>query len=618
MSDAVRPSDDKFNEALEESMKTWSSYLGSQSENCLLPRHAIDLRPLVIQTPPFLGNERASWDKTTSFACEEKQSTQLDGNLLVNGRSTWKTSEGNCDSQPRVMPKQLLLAVSSPLNVRLSEDSPFSDWPGVQGLSGYDQGNYLSVLYLAWAYILSARWVELLGRSADHECSMAFATQETNNSSPQPDNQPVVEIDIGDYVCEEEVSWWRTILFSGDGWDATAKYNGRVYLSPWSASAKHAGLRLPTNRFSSAKLNLPDSVTALKYLNRFCVHHYLYAQCSVALAGVLYIPFLRKRTVSLPVPKPVSSLKRKNCASDFFVSIPNLMKEHSELLPKYMTLSSNAWGLRSLLCSTFFNADIECNLVSAWLNPAFAVLDSIQNKSSMATLLANRLPRLGILWVGAILTNTASSVLRDIRAGMTALDLPASAWTGTTQTFLTLKLETNYSDLIPRDDECRLLFITACEGHDRPPVWPWKPFGFTQLDDTELPVRKHARCNSHCLKYDYWEWILTNNGSIQYSEAEISQSSVQASAFSANGKLAKLEDYNYDYYSQSLSEGATRGIFEWLRSTGYSRNERHIYQHSWLDLEGTDEEEADDMESDLETQKCPKIMPVENWLESIE
>lgn len=37
----------------------------------------------------------------------------------------------------------------------------------------------------------------------------------------------------------------------------------------------------------------------------------------------------------------------------------------------YMALSCNAWGLRSRLCSTFFGPDVECNLVSSWLNPAF-------------------------------------------------------------------------------------------------------------------------------------------------------------------------------------------------------------------------------------------------------
>ena len=108
--------------------------------------------------------------------------------------------------------------------MRLSQNSPLSDWPGVQGLTGYDKGNYISVLYLAWAYILSARWIELLGRFADHECHMVYNSEGMEGQFPQLDKQSMVEIDIGDDVCEEEVLWWRAILCSGDGWDATTKY----------------------------------------------------------------------------------------------------------------------------------------------------------------------------------------------------------------------------------------------------------------------------------------------------------------------------------------------------------------------------------------------------------
>lgn len=617
MGDAARPNDDQFSQVLQESLETWSCYLGSGSKDQLLPRQAIDLKSLVRQTPPFLGDGLASSDETIAFACEEKQSTQRRGSLVVNGRSTWRTSKGSCDLPPRVLPKQLLLAVDSRLSVKLSEDSPLSEWPGVQGLSTYDKGNYLSVLYIAWAYILSARWVELLSRSADHECHLGYPAQGVE-SIPQPDEQSMVQIDIAEDSCEDEVLWWRAILCSDGGWDATTKYNAHVYLSPWSVSAKDSGLTLATKAFVGANSEPPASATALKYLSRFCVHHRLYAQCSVALAGVLYVPFLRK-AIFLPFPKQGSRLEPKEHLRDSPVSILDLLNEHSELLPKYMTLSSNAWGIRSVLYSTFFNPDIECNLVSAWLNPAFAILNSISPRaSSLAVLLANRQPRLGILWLGAIFTDLAKSILRDTRAGMVALDLLASAWTGTTQTFLTSQVGASNGESIRRDDECRLLFITACEGHDRPPIWPWKPFGGTQICDTELPIRQHAQCAVHCLEYESWEWILTKDRSIQVLGEGNSQLLDQTSRSAPNKTSAVLSDYDYDFFSESLSEGATRGIFEWLRSTGYPHGERPIYQHSWIDLEDTDEEQPDDAESDMEIQWSPKKRHVERWLDDVE
>ncbi|KAJ5361987.1 hypothetical protein N7541_002831 [Penicillium brevicompactum] len=576
MGDAARPSEDEFGRVLQESLKIWSTYLDARSEDRLLPRHAIDLRPVVSRTPPFLGGGLAGLDKTASFDSEEKQSSQSQGSLFVNGRSTWRTSKGGCDLQPRIMPKQLLLGVGIPTNVTLSEDSHFSDWPGAQGLPGHDKGNYLSVLYLAWAYILSARWVELLDTSADHECHMAYTSEGASDSLPQSNKQSTIEIDIGDNVCEQEAFWWRSILCS-DGWDASVKYNDRIYLSPWLVSISHGRFNLTTRGTLDTESSPPGSVAALKYLSRFCVHHSLYAQCSVALAGVLFIPLTRQKKVSLPLPKRVPPLQREESASNDLLSIPDLLNQHGELLPKYMTLSSNAWGVRSLLCSTFFNPDIECNLVSAWLNPAFAVLESIRERElSVATLLANRQPRLGILWLGATLAGLATPFLRDIRTGMTALDLAASAWAGTTSTFLTSEMGTNHGNKgIRRDDECRLLFITGSEGHHRPPVWPWKPFG--RQPPASRPMLLFIR----------------------------------------NEMSIAANHYNYDLFSQSLSEGATRGIFEWLRSTGYPSSERPIYQHSWLDLEDTDEEEADDAESDLEAHQSSKKTHVEWWLENV-
>ena len=621
MGDAARPSDEKFSQVLQESFETWSSYLSARSDEEHLPQQAINMKPLVSQTPLYLGDGLAPYDEIISFSCEEKESTRGKDSLLVNGRSTWRTSKGTCDLQPRVLPKQLLLAASSRLSVKLSEDSPLADWPGVQGLFGYDGGNYLSVLYFAWAYILSARWVELLGRSADHECHMEYTVDCMESSFPQSDDQSLFQIDIGNDACQDEALWWRAILCSGNGWDATTKYDGHVYLSPWSISVTKAGYALVAKGSSDTKSKPPSSDTALRYLSRFCVHHRLYAQCSVALAGVLYIPFLSGREITLPLSRQASRPELTEHTGHSPVSIPDLFTEHNESLSKCMTLSSNPWGLRSLLCSTFFNPDIECNLVSAWMNPAFAIIDYLSpRKAQLAAFLSNRRSQLGILWLGAILTDLAKNILRDIRAGMTALDLPSSAWTETAQTFLTSKMGTANDEFIHHDDECRLSFITACEGHDRPPIWSWKPFGDTKLCDTDLVVQQHAQCAYvHCLEYECWEWMLTDGRSIQDFGKDGSQAFDQTALSAPHLTSPALSNYNYDFFSETFSEIATRGIFEWLRSTGYPRSEKPIYQHSWIDLEDTDdEEEPDDAESDVEKHTSPNKSHIETWLNGIE
>jgi len=54
-----------------------------------------------------------------------------------------------------------------------------------------------------------------------------------------------------------------------------------------------------------------------------------------------------------------------------------------------------------------------------------------------------------------------------------------------------------------------------------------------------------------------------------------------------------------------------------LRSNGYPLSERDIYQHPWIDLEGT-EDGLDDNESEIEIHRSPKREHVEGWLECIE
>lgn len=70
--------------------------------------------------------------------------------------------------------------------------------------------------------------------------------------------------------------------------------------------------------------------------------------------------------------------------------------------------------MQSLLCSTFFNARIECNLVRAWVNPAFAIIDPLvqeENFSMLIKVLTRRKPRSGSLGLGAVLMRIARSAL---------------------------------------------------------------------------------------------------------------------------------------------------------------------------------------------------------------
>lgn len=48
------------------------------------------------------------------------------------------------------MSLNMLPAVLNPVTVRVSDSAPLVNWPGVEGLTGFDEGIYLTVLFLAW------------------------------------------------------------------------------------------------------------------------------------------------------------------------------------------------------------------------------------------------------------------------------------------------------------------------------------------------------------------------------------------------------------------------------------------------------------------------------------
>ncbi|CAG8180083.1 unnamed protein product [Penicillium salamii] len=602
MGDAIRPSDDEFDHILRKSLG-----------QCLNPKETLG------PTPHFLGQGTPSLN--TSYVCEERSLQRANGLLHINGQSIWKTSNGECTLEPRVLPKQLLLAVQNSMKVEFPESQLPSDRHCLDGSHFSDDEKYISFLFLAWAYILSARWSELLSRSSEHPCQVEFIPKSPDNTQEVPTGsgrQATIEVDVGDEIDEAEAFWWNAILCSDGDWNVSSVHHHKVYLSPWSVSICGISGFSITRKPLTEEAKLPSSATALDYISRFCIRHDLYNQCSASLSAALYIPQL----LGKPLAFPLSTHNLQFHPTPRGASTTALIKEYEEVLPHLMTLSSNAWGIRSTLNSTFFNSEIPCHLVSPLLNPAFSIIDPIMKEkdfSTLAKLLALRNPRLGSLWLGAILTGLANSFLRGVRAGCTAIDIHAAGWTGTTHTFLTCNLGANNGKSISREDEGRLLFITNCdEYHSRAPIDPWKPFGETLLCDTEIEVRKHVQCGSHCLEYEGWNWLLTDADPILDLGLEKHRSSVKnRSENCQDDALAKSHALDYEFSSQLYSLLATRGIFGWLKSTGYPINEKPLYQHSWIDLESS-EEELDDKDSDIAEINCPKSNHVEQWLENLE
>ncbi|KAJ5749234.1 uncharacterized protein N7511_010930 [Penicillium nucicola] len=63
-----------------------------------------------------------------------------------------------------------------------------------------------------------------------------------------------------------------------------------------------------------------------------------------------------------------------------------------------------------------------------------------------------------------------------------------------------------------------------------------------------------------------------------------------------------------------MSTNPTRGIYGYLQMSGCAAGEKEIYQHSWVDVWGDDDEEVDEKESDL-GYVAARIEKVKGWLE---
>jgi hypothetical protein len=102
-----------------------------------------------------------------------------------------------------------------------------------QGVHSHDEGNYVTVLLLSWAYILYVRWTDLLSRSADHQCTAEY---QMNGMIAESHRKYDLEVVIGDDIEQSEARLWKAILVGNKGWRITTDYKDKTYISPWSVS----------------------------------------------------------------------------------------------------------------------------------------------------------------------------------------------------------------------------------------------------------------------------------------------------------------------------------------------------------------------------------------------
>ncbi|KAI7775178.1 hypothetical protein LA080_007322 [Diaporthe eres] len=482
---------------------------------------------------------------------------------IASGVSFWDAAAGSASSDsslsscgpglPEIGPQKhsFYVTKSKPAKLTLSGSSE----SGLLSLLG-DKDDHLTILILAWAYILSARWTELIPGANDVQYTGAGSESSKNESS----NITVpIEARSG-----EAARWWQAVLAPGQGWLATADTDGSTLYSPWSVTLSSRTALIPIFLGNSpAPAAAPDSATALGYLSEYVATYGVDDQSRAALSTVLFLPFATRFSsrVTLPAPSVTARMPRAQQSK----SLPPLPLAQVD---KLLALSCNTRGIETLL--------LNCG--------TFAALDNVSHDPALLihTLLRSS-PKVGFLWVGAAVIGAHMSLLDRARYGSFQIDLLSAVWAGTIQTFMQLPVSATQSGRIRREDECRLAYLTSNDYQQNIPFTPWEPFGSIELKDPELNVQIHGSCVGHGLMYTGRAWDCWEDGrAVSVTQQPSALNDPDQQPVSVPYSSVEISYDMLDLEHDSASSTATLNIFMWLRRTGFAASEQHIRRHEWL------------------------------------
>lgn len=508
--------------------------------------------------------------------------------LCAFGRSKWRSGCGSQDIPDFTKEFRLRISVQKPTIVRFESSAcAFPKWFG-------NDGGHLAVLVLAWAYILSARWSEVMPGAG-----ICYTETEERSQSKikDPELNKVYTLAIGTKSVSA-LQWWKAVIAPGRSWSATISKSGKTSISPWStliSIPEDFDVRVEDVEGSDEgvageqSLSAPSSNEAVQYLMEYCKYHSIQNQCKAALSVALVLPLVRgsRRSVRLPVPQ--SSPKRLSLDP-----IPTLFTFKQEQLDKLLMLSCNCDGIEAVLSSCFLNPDVPGNVCSYYLQGIFAVIDSTHDIQARTSLLMRGLGRMGFLWLGAGIAGLQDGMLNLFRQRISEPELHSAAWTQTLQSFIQQPVLGVQNGRVARADECKLLFLTQTKWHTNPPLSAWSLFGTTELKDVNLEVEEHISCGSHCLFYDSWTWNCRERTS-SVSHRPSHKIPRLLSTQRVIDDTIPVSYNAFDLEEESASENTTLNNFNWLRGTdGYPVAERDIRGHEWL----REETDSDDMESE--------------------
>lgn len=583
--DPVRPSNDAFEAAFAHGYRTWYHlhHLAREKGHDQVIRQSARTIDRALPQYPKLPAKLAI-------------SSPVQGIALAKGTITWNVHQDDGESQPMIQEMRLQMAFPSPVKVIYTLDNA-AKLESPQSLFRAD--SHVATLFLAWAYILSARWTELLSNPAvirytksdgsDSACLGGIVSDETSSGL--------------DHVGDNARQWWHRVL-AGSGWEARLVVEGqREMYSPWSISLdrergqqrRRAGTR-PAKTTAGRAASFSE---AMGYLQEFTNHHGVHDQSRAALAAALFIPVARhdRRDIHLQRPWFEGGDVRVNEAQHLESAA---FEPTTSLVDRLLLLGCNTFGIKALLCSTFYEPHILCNLSGAWIQGFMKPVMACDPANSVCALIL-RDPDIGFLWMGAFLTGIHKTCLEQISRGLWRVDLNVGSLTGTPMSFVQeeLALDTTASSL-SRANECKLRYVH--QSNIDAPNFAFPPFGTTVLENLDLEVRLHLRDTNPQqtqVRHVTWETTSPARTTVTLLSAPVRQKIGYRSQPDIEIPRLSSEEHNV---AEDCSKTSTRRAFGWLREApaiggrvgasetsvmveggvNWTPEERDIFEHEWL------------------------------------
>ncbi|PYH95906.1 hypothetical protein BO71DRAFT_322170 [Aspergillus ellipticus CBS 707.79] len=453
------------------------------------------------------------------------------------------------------------------------------------------RSRYFSTIVLAWSYIISCRWVEIFQLAG--EKGQIFHDQDAQNDN----------------------SFWDII--TQGCWAAHMKRKKGVFCSPWMLR-KEADAKKRGNWISVP----PDSFLAFNMLLDFCLSEGFEGEFLTGLASVLMLASRNAPPPKFAPPISIPSTPVRASPAEKGAIFHDLLQS----IDRCIFLSSTLDALDSLLCSTFFDPCIPCNLLgAASLGTQKALLETDELYGQrLLSAITNAKPSLSLLWAAVLCCDQATSFMNLALRSLPPICLATAFWTNTTQSFFQIAYISHdlEDSIIPRADEFQTSYFCR---PDVPIPWsPAPPFGVTTVANLSLEVKEHL---AHIHRPVSWTiyWILSSGERVPASSHQIGPigpHNVYLSCF--EGDVDELPDPERNT-ADELSGIATSRLFDWHRNyddgiwlddgKGDIELVRRLQMHAWI-INQFDNQDNESVEEPKQRE-----LPVESilrWRETVE